>query len=567
MKDKYNEIVTSDTIPDRLGPWEPASKKAKEDELYKKRIKRNPSLKNNIKKIGETMKTTVTFSSNEQSAISRQWHLCFMHADKSWNQLDPSNISVNNGTYSFTIENYGKDQRFDDDSWLNSILVAGVSFTKTVRESEEEKEAKIFESVLDNSINLDIDVEKIADLLLADDIEAKEAEEDDSKDGESDTIDDVQSMLTKMLPKTKNLKLGADKEKELKATLSKAMKMMEGKEVEDSIKEMSASEIDTILKTHNMQLGAQIATMTDDFDNFMKLDGFKDIKNSARAEVKKGYMAAKKKGAKVVTPKSFRKAAGNSSRQTASVEEAMDYPQFNFAIMMPRDDYQFAAKILNDSNIKAKTQFHQGEMAVVGFDLHQETGDGKPNVTEDEVLEILNNAGIAAISAAGMEFNEEPMSIEIEESIELKEAVYSSGEVSYSELKTGAKELVEFSKQALDHLKKIKAEKGASGYFLTSENAKTKFEKDLVNKRGLAASLFFQYLMNLKGLSVARKKDGILIEKVKANDKKAARFSLDNGYKKDELIGVQIGYPEFWKDIKIKAPKIEMPGGEGTFKF
>jgi hypothetical protein len=53
-----------------------------------------------------------------------------------------------------------------------------------------------------------------------------EAEVPDSKDGESDTIDDVQAMLVKMLPKTKNLKLDSDKEKELKATLSKAMGLM-----------------------------------------------------------------------------------------------------------------------------------------------------------------------------------------------------------------------------------------------------------------------------------------------------------------------------------------------------
>ena len=431
MDDK-KEIVTSDAIPGRLGAWEPASKKAKEDELYKKRIKKDPSLKNNIKKIGEGMKTTVVFTSKDQSAISRQWHLLFTLSDKSWNHLDPSDIKVNNGTYTFEIESYGHDQRLANDDFLNKYLVAGVSFTKSVRESEEDQEIKLVESVLD----MELDAEQLANILLGDDLEGvetpevdseiQEAEEDDSKDGESDTIDDVQTMLTKMLPKTKNLKLGADKEKELKSTLSKAMSLMgeevervvpcvvDSEELEESNKKEDVEEGTGLVITEgahqdmeaikvSRDMGKALGSMNDkSFEELMKVPAFKEMQ--------------KNNGPAFQAFKSAFKAAYKSKKKKESVEEtSMDYPQFQFAIMVPRDDYQFSAKILNDSNIKAKTQFHQGEMAVLGFDLHQETGEGKPNVTEDEILNILNNSGIAAISAAGIDFKDEPVSIELED--------------------------------------------------------------------------------------------------------------------------------------------------------
>lgn len=497
------ELVTSDDIPDRLGPWEPVSNRAKKDKLYQKRLKKNPDLKKNIKKIGESMKTTITFTSSNQDAISRQWHLMFTYADKTWNKTDPSDIKINNGTYSFEIESYGKDQRFLDDDYIKSLLVAGVSFTKSVRESKEDQEAKVIESILEKELT----PEQLADILLADEPtiefdgniglgdfeglnvnlkvqgEAKvkeieeqninipkhipkwfkdetkklkqvaarmksgseiskvlksagysseadeinmginkalraitklqknipilEAEVPDDEDAESDTIDDVQTMLTKMLPKTKGLKLAKDKEKELKSTLKKAMSMMGENEDEPE----AGKKTEAILKN--------------DIDKLVKVLG--DLKNKFEKQVTT-KMGSRSSNEKLALMNSYLQDADQLIRtaryldrfddevKNESTNEAVDYPQFQYAIMLPRDDYQFAAKILNDSNIKAKTQFHYGDMAVIGFDHHQETGDGKPEVTEEEVLKILEDAGIAATSAAGIDFRGEPETLDISES-------------------------------------------------------------------------------------------------------------------------------------------------------
>lgn len=417
IKIPVEELLTSSAIPGRLGAWEPVELKKKKDKLYQKRLKQNPDLKKNIKKIGEqSMKTVVTFTSDNSSAISKQWHIIFHIDDKSWNSWDISDIKTQGGKHSFTLVSWQKDQRLNEKD-LDKYLMAGVdmSISQTRNESKDEEES--IRSVLE----LDLSPEQLADILLKDNPGREELEEasdkfsikkgkgtgiivhksgtkfdvnvmdetganaivtlnfpevqklltflrshfesfneaevPDDEDGESDTIDDVQTMLTKMLPKTKNLKLGADKEKELKTLIQKAMSMMGEQE---GVKKSKESILDEL---------AQIAQEDGEYD----------------LEIRFGF------------------------------RESVDSPQFQFAIMVPREDYQFAAKTLNDSNIKAKTQFHDGEMAVIGFDHHQETGHGAPEVTEEEVLGILNNVGIAAISATGMEFQEDPETLSVED--------------------------------------------------------------------------------------------------------------------------------------------------------
>ena len=217
------EIVTSDDIPsDPLSVpiSDEEKKRIKNDPLYKYRISKNPKLKKQIKKIGESAMITIKFTSDSADAISRQWHIMFHIDDKSWNSWEVSNPTSSEGSHSFEVVSKQPDNRLDDD-YLSKHLVAGVNMTRTVSKKAT-SESEIVKSV----VAMDIDLDQKLDILLGESPEFKEAEEDDSKDGESDTVDDVQSMLTKMLPMTKDLKLGADKEKELKMHISKAMGLM-----------------------------------------------------------------------------------------------------------------------------------------------------------------------------------------------------------------------------------------------------------------------------------------------------------------------------------------------------
>lgn len=339
------ELVTSDDIPDVLGPWEPVKNKYKKDKLYQKRLKQNPDLKKNIKKIGENlMKTVVTFKSSNQRTISSQWHKMntMNHTGSvSWKLSNPE---VSGKTYTFTLEYYGKDQYLEGER-LDNMVYSGVTYTvkQSKNESVERQESivALIESGDDASL--------LADILLQDEVEVKEAvleaEEPDSKDGESDTIDDVQSMLTKMLPKTKGLKLDKEKEAKIKSHLKSAMSLM-GEEVEDVKKPESG--------------------MTD----------LEEAEDKAKA----------------------------------------DYPQYQFAIMLPREDYTAAMRTLNNSNIKAKTKTNnqKDKMAVIGFDKHNGTGDGKPEFTSEEVIKILKDVGIAATQATGIDHQKEPETLPVE---------------------------------------------------------------------------------------------------------------------------------------------------------
>jgi hypothetical protein len=158
-----NEMVTSDDIPDRLGTWEPVELKKKRDKLYQQRLKKNPKLKDNIKKIGERMMHSVTFTSKNQDAISRQWHLMFHLDDKSWNSWDISNISVNGGSYSFTLKSYAKDQRLMDDEYLQNHLVAGVNMNLMQEHQIREEEFNGCVSL----VEMDLDPSTIVDMLLS----------------------------------------------------------------------------------------------------------------------------------------------------------------------------------------------------------------------------------------------------------------------------------------------------------------------------------------------------------------------------------------------------------------
>lgn len=227
MNDKTkSELVTSDVFPDTLSDPVKTSKKWRDDPLYKKRKKKDPDLKNNIKKVGENkMGNLVTFTSKDSSAITRQWHLMFDEDDKSWNSWDISNVEVSGDTYSFTIRSFSDDQRMNMD-YFNFYKVAGVTIDiKELKDSAQE-ERQVVESLME----MELDPTKMADILLAEEVSISEKdEEDDSKDGESNKIDKVQTMLTKMLPMTKDLKLSKEDEEELSKLMGSAMSIMKGK--------------------------------------------------------------------------------------------------------------------------------------------------------------------------------------------------------------------------------------------------------------------------------------------------------------------------------------------------
>lgn len=219
--------VTTSDFPDTHLTARVKPSKLKDDPLYKLRLKQNPELKKNIKKIGEqAMTTVVTFTSKSDSAISRQWHLIFTVDDKGWNSWDISDPKFSGSTWTFTLTSVGEDNRLTQED-LGRYYVADVSVTIKEINDTKKQESAIIESL----IKTELSENKIADILLTDNFEVQEAngEEDDSKDGESDTIDAVQSMLTKMLPLTKDLKLGKEAESEVKSLLSKAMGLMKGK--------------------------------------------------------------------------------------------------------------------------------------------------------------------------------------------------------------------------------------------------------------------------------------------------------------------------------------------------
>jgi hypothetical protein len=89
-------------------------------------------------------------------------------------------------------------------------------------------------------------------------------------------------------------------------------------------------------------------------------------------------------------------------------------PEFNFAIMVPQDDYHSAINVLNRARIKPKTQFNVDNMSIMAFDSEQSGGDGIVEVNEDTIIQILQKAGIAAGSADGIEMQKLPMSGEDE---------------------------------------------------------------------------------------------------------------------------------------------------------
>jgi hypothetical protein len=110
------------------------------------------------------------------------------------------------------------------------------------------------------------------------------------------------------------------------------------------------------------------------------------------------------------------------------VSEDVDYPQVDFQIMVAREDYEAAVRALNRSNIDIHTKHAEGSTAVLGFNVHQGTGKGKPSLDPSDIIDILEMNGIAAAHYDAFDIGE-PETLEVstdaeEEEIEIAEAFY-----------------------------------------------------------------------------------------------------------------------------------------------
>ena len=212
MTKNKNEQVTSDNIPDIIGDMPSIEFRLKKDKLLQKRLKQNPELKTMI---GEKMITTATFTSDSTYAIDKQLYLLKSIADDIAGNWTLSKVLTTGDSHSFTITSITDDNKLTQD-WISNYLISGVTFEV----SKEADLAAVEESVIGSLLEMDLDVSKMAELLL------KEEEEPDSSDAESGIIDGIQSSLVKMLPMTKALKLSPEKEKELKSHIDAAMSIM-----------------------------------------------------------------------------------------------------------------------------------------------------------------------------------------------------------------------------------------------------------------------------------------------------------------------------------------------------
>lgn len=81
--------------------------------------------------------------------------------------------------------------------------------------------------------------------------------------------------------------------------------------------------------------------------------------------------------------------------------------------MVSRDDFDEALKLLHRSRIKPKTMFHNGPMAVLAFDTKQTGGDSMIEISEADVIKTLEDANIPVVSARGVDFEKEPITLDV----------------------------------------------------------------------------------------------------------------------------------------------------------
>lgn len=136
-----------------------------------------------------------------------------------------------------------------------------------------------------------------------------------------------------------------------------------------------------------------------DYESFIK-DIAEDLKESGTTPEDLGVIFSYV--SKDISDK-IRDVTANQTVKSLHVEEI---PEVNFGVMVPREDYNAAITVLNRAGIKPKTQFHAEEMAVLGFDAK---GDLGAELELDNILDILDNAGIASVEATGDDLLRPPL--------------------------------------------------------------------------------------------------------------------------------------------------------------
>ena len=389
MTKNKNEQVTSDNIPDIIGDMPSIEFRLKKDKLLQKRLKQNPELKTMI---GEKMITTATFTSDSTYAIDKQLYLLKSIADDIAGNWTLSKVLTTGDSHSFTITSITDDNKLTQD-WISNYLISGVTFEV----SKEADLAAVEESVIGSLLEMDLDVSKMAELLL------KEEEEPDSSDAESGIIDGIQSSLVKMLPMTKALKLSPEKEKELKSHIDAAMSIMSSETPKTESKKVNKE----LRKEATAPLKMQTVDVGDIETGDTIIVNGKEMtvgKNTIKKAMAGGYYLVDGERMKTVQRVLYPNWKKGVNTGHVPQREAVDYPQFQFAVMVSREEYADAIRVLNDSNIKPKTSFNHEGASVLAFDRVQSDDAGVPKLSEEEIIKILDSSGIAAVSADGIDF-------------------------------------------------------------------------------------------------------------------------------------------------------------------
>ena len=419
MKFNKQEQVTSDNIPDVLGTVDPYELRLKRDKLLQRRLKQNPDLKSKLK-IGEQMITTVTFTSDSAFAIDKQYSLLKMMGSEIASNWEFSDISSSasedgsSGTESFTITSRVHDNNLSED-YLNHYLMSGVTMN-IVKNNDKELEQ---ENVVNSILEMNLDPAKMANLLLG-----------ESKVQLKESIGDLYYEFPIMSNYISQVKEELDAAIEIKVPFKYKFLKSENNTTSVRVQIVKGNEPDQIFK---MNAGILVQALNVAIKHFPKnsissskaLDLLEPYKINSMNEQEEPDSTDSESGviddvqSMLVKMLPMTKGLDLSPEKEQELKkhidaalaifnsdktEAVDYPQFQFAVMVAREDYADAIRILNENNIKPKTTFNNKESTVLGFDSVQSDDAGVPKLTEEQVIKLLADAGIAAVSAAGVDF-------------------------------------------------------------------------------------------------------------------------------------------------------------------
>lgn len=387
---KKEQFSTSNMpkLPSQRGKTNVKSKD--NDELWKKRKKDNPDLINQIDKLGESMKTVITFSSMDSHALSKQWHLIFTIDDKTYNSWAISDIKDG----SFTITTEREDRRIRDGD-LEHSLVAGVTMKMSTSkmESKESSKGQDIINLLESSTNK----KEVVNKLLS-----------------------VESTSPKNLKKFNKLvdlmvkDMGISNKDAIKILNDNPTIFNKAKSIEESV--------DKAFTGMKYSLGNKVVTVTSHDDNKVHfnndkgspekpMDKKKFLKSAtlwkSKTEAKSGGQEAYQKFFKSALNKfsvsSPSQLKGDQEKKfydyvdknwKADNEKKEAQENFEFAIGVAREEYQIAIKVLNRNSIEPVTEFQYNGMSMMGFNMIRKPDADIPQVTPEDMIKLLKANGI-----------------------------------------------------------------------------------------------------------------------------------------------------------------------------